>query len=60
MVTIFLSIIQSITTSLRRAEVTYSDIKTRKQRTNSSVTKNQLFRDLIDQAVKNLELLNTT
>ncbi|MBA2648981.1 MAG: transposase [Legionella sp.] len=36
-----------------KKEVSYSDIKTRKARRKSSVTKNQLFQNLISQAITN-------
>jgi hypothetical protein len=36
-----------------KKDILYSDIKTKKERRKSSVTKNQLFQGLIDQAVKN-------
>lgn len=38
---------------LIKKDISYCDIKTRKHRRKSSVTKNELFRGLIDQAVKN-------
>lgn len=41
-----------------KKDVLYSDVKTRQIRRKSSVTKNELFRDLIDQAVKNQALFD--
>jgi hypothetical protein len=36
-----------------KKDISYSDIKTKQERRKSSTTKNELFRNLIDQAVKN-------
>ncbi|HAT1972244.1 TPA: transposase [Legionella pneumophila] len=36
-----------------KKDISYSDIKTKQERRKSSTTKNELFRSLIDQAVKN-------
>ena len=36
-----------------KKDIQYCDVKTKQQRRKSSVTKNELFRNLIDQAVKN-------
>jgi hypothetical protein len=41
-----------------KKDIRYSDIKTKKERRKSSVTKNQLFQGLIDQAVKNKVLFD--
>jgi hypothetical protein len=41
-----------------KKDIRYSDIKTKKERRKSSVTKNQLFQELIDQAVKNKVLFD--